>query len=512
VNQIKISMKKLLLLIIPILLFIHIKINHIDNFWLNKYDPEYSYLLNGLNLTLLRGNIGHTDHPGTTVQEISAVIIRIAKLFSNSGNDLPTDVLSNPEYYLKFLAWTFSFINIFLILISAYIIYRFTNEIIYGILFESIPFLSPTLMVNAFFRVSPEPLLFTSVIILLMTCLLVFKYEKIKGYLNVSYIGIESYPLIKIELKVVLLSLIIGFSLATKLNSLPLVLFPFLLIPKFKNKLLFLIFIPLFFILFTLPIVRFYKGFIYWVYNLIFHSGMYGHGDNKIIDLHDFTNNLFLICKYEPFFIFILVLSIIIIIKWIINKKNDPSVRFLVGIVIVQIIGIFMIAKHFAPAYYHYLVPVIPTVFINLFIIISSIKITKIQRIYIISTLIVINFLFNFNYRHNNEPSYLIDSKDQKNVQNIYSYGCFTKIQALYFGNYYASYQYSDLLSKIYGEQYFYNYWTKIITNWKDSTIAIDTLKKTNKKLIINGNESYLKNNPPPFSISKIAESKFLVE
>ena len=66
-------MKKLLLLVIPIIIFINIKINKETNI---DYDPNYIYLFNGLNFAYSYGNIGHYDNPGIPTILFSAIVIK----------------------------------------------------------------------------------------------------------------------------------------------------------------------------------------------------------------------------------------------------------------------------------------------------------------------------------------------------------------------------------------------------------------------------------------------------
>src|SRR5262245_47286202 len=69
--------------------------------WLGyNYDPEYPYLLNGLNL--VEGVAPrHTDHPGTPVQLLAAGGIWIAHAVTRPGTSVRADVLTRPEFFLS---------------------------------------------------------------------------------------------------------------------------------------------------------------------------------------------------------------------------------------------------------------------------------------------------------------------------------------------------------------------------------------------------------------------------
>ena len=65
-------------------------------------------------------------------------------------------------------------------------------------------------------------------------------------------------------------------------------------------------------------------------------------------------------------------------------------------------------------------------------------------------------------------------------------------------------------MEKLYGEQYFYNVFSKQLYNWKQ-IISLDTLIKSHKKLILYANEYYLSSGTP-FKLKLISEGKYLIE
>ena len=69
-------------------------------FHVKNIDPEYPYLINGLNCALLRFNmIGHTDHPGTPFQLFCGLIIRLTHLLAGRES-IVADVFRRPDFYL----------------------------------------------------------------------------------------------------------------------------------------------------------------------------------------------------------------------------------------------------------------------------------------------------------------------------------------------------------------------------------------------------------------------------
>ena len=92
---------------IPFLVFLLliIALRDITRFYYGWFDPGYAYLMNGLTFATGSLDIGHTDHPGTSLQLICALIIKITG-FIRGADDLPTDVITNAELYLHVISLT----------------------------------------------------------------------------------------------------------------------------------------------------------------------------------------------------------------------------------------------------------------------------------------------------------------------------------------------------------------------------------------------------------------------
>ncbi|HPR60421.1 MAG TPA: hypothetical protein PLF35_05725, partial [Prolixibacteraceae bacterium] len=91
------------ILVLPLLLIawsIYLLL-YFDSFSSRAIDPEYPYLINGLNCALLKFNrIGHFDHPGTPLQLFCGLTIRIVHVFAGKGA-IAVDVISRPDFYLN---------------------------------------------------------------------------------------------------------------------------------------------------------------------------------------------------------------------------------------------------------------------------------------------------------------------------------------------------------------------------------------------------------------------------
>jgi len=493
-------MKYLLLLLIPITILINIRNNNKAYF---DFDPNYIYLFNGINLATQHGKIGHYDNPGTPVIVFSAVVMKTTYLFRNSSDAFPIDVLRNPQHYINVIAWTFSVIDALLILLLGVFILRTTKDITYSLLFQSIPYLSKVIFTWCFQLLSPEPVLFGSVILFII--LFLWKYFFNKSFGDITFEYGQNHK-ITIDKFMIWFALIMGFCLATKITSVPLLLLPLLFISRLKNKFVFLIFVFISFILFTLPIARYYKMLVFWMANLFLHSGNYGVGSMNIIDLNKAFENFMVFIKNEPIISGVLVLSLIIIMKQVLQKKYDINLKILGGFFLVQIADLIMIFKNFE---LHYFIPVIPTIAVNIFMILQILNFSKIIRASAILIFVIMCIYLNKEFPRISPPEYSII--DENNCINIYSYNCSSPMFGLKFGNEYSLNMNTPYLEKIYGKQYFYNLWVRAITDWQD-TISIDELAGKNKPIYLYMYEPYIKDWPTPFNLKKVSEGKFLIE
>lgn len=304
----------------------------------------------------------------------------------------------------------------------------------------------------------------------------------------------------------ILFGLLMGFSLATKINTMPLLLLPLLFIPGFSKKFTFLIIVFISFILFTFPIARYYKMLFYWIVSLFLHSGNYGTGSLNIFDLSKVYENLITFIKSEPIIFYTLVFSLVIIIKQIAQKKYNIHLKILGGFFLVQIGFLVMVLKHFE---LHYFIPVIPTIAVNLFIILQILNLSKTLKLLTIIPFVILCIYLNKGFPIHSSPEY--NSTVDENSINIYSYNCNSTMFGLKYGNEYSRNMNTPYLEKVYGKQYFYNLWVHKITDWQD-TVTLDALIKKNKPIYLYMFEPYLKDWPTPFNLKKNSEGKFLIE
>ena len=205
-------------------------------FWLwSNLDPDYWYLTDSLNM--INGEWPkHIWHPGTTVQWIGALIIKISHPFS-SPDDLKFMVLRNPEHYLSIIGFFFIALNtaaLILVGTIGYVVFRDLNA---ALLIQMGPFLSK-LIFKWTLHVSPEPLLVTTVIALATITVLALRDGQLEKH-GTRY--------------AMAFAIIAGFGMVTKITSAGIYLMPIVLLWNIRNVALYGVLTVVAMLLFSLP-------------------------------------------------------------------------------------------------------------------------------------------------------------------------------------------------------------------------------------------------------------------
>lgn len=510
-------------------------------YWLgSNSDPEYVYLLNAANLAGLKG-VGHIDHPGTPVQVLGAVTIRVVHFFNFSpGIDWHTDVLQRPEYYLKAINIVLIVLNVLMLLALGMFTYFLTKNFWLGLWLQLSPFFSITLLEFGLPRVTPEPLLLFSSSLMIAVLVFVLTHP---GHLTTPG---------KNVIMIFIFGVIIGFGIACKVTFIPLAVIPLILLAKVKNKILFLFAAVISFVIFTLPIIRMYPRFFDWIFNLFTHSGYYGGGAAKLVSTQKYFKNIKFLLAGNPFFSIILVLAAAIVIITLLiprlRKIHCTAIHFklLAAVAAAQVIGLFMVSKHSA---HHYLLPVLNLsgmAFSLVFLYFKrngriqrqteplapadmlsgshtpvggrgepcvhptfpdrseeakSGKITKILTMSMVIFLVILLILANPVGQWNKTITRLKNLKQQslavhqevinnyKDYVKIFYYGSSSPEYALKFGNDLSRSYHSQLLEKLYKNVYFYDIWTKRFAGFDyNRAIPFETIReKHGDKIIFQG-------------------------
>ncbi len=483
-------------IIFPVLLFITAHILKVVQgpYYLNFYDPSYVYLINSLNLAQLSGyGVGHFDHPGTTVQVIGAIFVKLYYLISNVKVDIATDVISRPEDYLWFANKGFVTINCILLFLLGLFIYKISNNIVLSLLIQLSPFASTEIFYGLII-VTPENFLIA---------------------VSLCFIGVLFYYLYKVDdgvksplILVIAFAVVCGIGLATKLNFLPMILLPLILIKGFKNKIIFSLFTFVSFIIFVSPALSNYSRFIEWIEKLFLYTGHYGSGDPTIIDSTEFSKDIILIFKTDNLFgITYFIAMGTLIFKFFFKHKTElhdqarfrKEGRVLLGIFLAMTLQIILVAKQYRQ---HYMIPSFMMCLLSLFLCSSllSVHLKRIRVQYAYLFLIVIIAFWSLtqiidSYYEGDEErtqafrmeKYLKDNCSGELV--VPSFGSANKECAIAFAVSYAGSQvgrYQAILSKVQPEHIFYNPWTNEFYLISPD-IDIQKILLESKKLILQG-------------------------
>ncbi|MEO8664082.1 MAG: hypothetical protein ABI462_01185 [Ignavibacteria bacterium] len=353
--------KTLFLLIVPVfyLLFFSL-IRYSQGPFYNSmlYDPTYVYLLSSLNLAQGVG-VFHTDHPGSTVQIIGAVVIKVLHAVFGRTDDIAQSVLNTPESYANSIYITLIILNSIGIFIMGSIIKKSLCDTRTAFLFQ----LSSLMCFSAFRRltqISSEVFL-VFVILILVAFFIKFIYEKeISGR--------------KMNFYMIAFGVLCGVAVVTKLSAVTMLIIPFFLLRGFIRKTAFLLLALITFGVIFFPIVSYPGYFIDYAYNTIIKSGSYGHGESNFLQLTVYINNLQRIFSGEILLsvIFILLIGAIIILflkKNTAKKINFQKSRTLLLLIFLSMAAnIVMISKNF---WNHYLLVVQLLLIPSLFLLIS---------------------------------------------------------------------------------------------------------------------------------------------
>jgi hypothetical protein len=287
------------------------------NFWWTvNQDPDYAYLLNSL-IVANGDSPGHIDHPGTPMQILGAIVLRVShfflSLFTASSGNLTDSVLTNSESYLYWINYTLVALGALSLLIVGIGSLLISHQLPLSLLLQTTPFVTArTLVVNEASRVAPEPLLFC-ISQLLVLLLVAYWYDKTAERSRWFAIGIGA---------------LFGLGMATKVTFVPMVFF-ILLVVGWRGKLLAIMAAIATFMVATFPIIPYYSGVVDWLVTLTTHTGLYGTGEPGFVETESFISNLSNIFSRNRAFIVIFLIfngfcSLALLYFWL-NRRAFAS-------------------------------------------------------------------------------------------------------------------------------------------------------------------------------------------
>lgn len=494
----------LLLLIVPALYIFMGFFFHSERAYYFMYstDPEYCYLFNGINLAQYTLKVWHVDHPGTPIQFLTAIVIRVVHLF-RSNEPFLKDIMQNSALYAKAVNITMFSITALLLFILGILALKFTKSIIQSIFLQLTPFVS-YLVLTLVFRINTENMA--------VMCFIMM------GILIIKYLGKENTSSKLIDKYFIGFSVVAGFSMAVKITFFPILFIPLFLFKGFFRKILYCVFSVFAFLIFISPVLLYrFRYFYYWIKDLIIHSGQYGGGKANIIDKGAYLNALKLTFTTEYFFtISFLVFLLAVIIYQIpyvkIKVRNDKLYKLLLGISVSMIMMILLVAKQYK---YHYLTPALLPISFGIWIVVliffNKFKVIYKNIIFLILIFIIISFDF-IKTRESHSYYLMIKESLFKTLEFINKnptdkplvivptyYGCAYHQYSLYFGMYWGGEimrpRYAKVIHEIYPKTYNYNWTDELFHDWfNNPNTYIDLLKKYGSIRLYTG-DSIIENN-----------------
>lgn len=352
---------------------------YLGPFFLRNIDPEYVYFISGLNCSTLDFHkIGHIDHPGTPFQLLTGIFFRIVHLFTGH-NDIITDAIADPELYLSLSNLMLTIITFVVVLRLGMLVFKHSSSIL-GALVLQASFFFTEIHMGILSRYNPDRMIVIAIIIFFI--------------LYIRYLYDQKFSVFKFS---VLSGIVMGFGLVTKYNFIPLLIIPLVLIPGWKSRAYYILSSVISIFLFLLPIFSkldtFWRSLKVW----ITHSGLYGKGEQEIIDTSLFFKNIALVFKDNPAFIIITALGglciFILAIRPKLRATNKNGFLFLIASFISIVIGLAITAKHYKNYYALPFLSLIPMILYTIILFIERAMYFR-YKTYISSSLFIILLLF----------------------------------------------------------------------------------------------------------------------
>jgi len=333
------SGKRLLLVLIPLYIVVLscIFLNNSLPFYWSQADPTYIHLFNGMNLASGSMEVGNTDNPGTTIQCFAAAVFFIKHLFSHSSVPLFEDVIVNSESYLYACSVILILLFVCVNYYTGVYIFRHTGNIGLSMLFQLIPLININITQRAIL-LEPE-----SLIIIVAPFFMAYLF--VKAPENKMYINKQLN-----NMTIIVFGMFSGFLIASKYTCVPVIILVLFILEKNKHRVLYMGTVIVSFFIFIIPALPKIKNMFQWVWNLATHDGIYGNGEERIINPSQFVKNLknlFLTdTVFTSIYCIITIAFLIALVNRIGGKKIIRFFRTISGIWLSITALILVVAKH----------------------------------------------------------------------------------------------------------------------------------------------------------------------
>ena len=314
---------------------------HSGPFWVwHVVDPSYFYLLDFLNLVNLE-TPGHPYHPGTPVQVLGALVLRVAYPFSGS-DEIVGAVLEDPEFHLHLVSTVIIVLNAAAMAVAGMVSFSVFRHLLPALLLETGPFLSMLIVKNGF-HVKPEPILVFSMVVLATVAVAALRpgaLENDRGRFAVAF------------------GIIAGFGVATKITCAPLFVLPVFLLGNVRTVLLYAVASAAALALFLAPAAGALPVMVDWFSRVSMGSGAFGGGESTIIDFARYPASVVkLFSRPVVHGVFLLSLVALAVGWW--RKRAGKAVpglelRLLAGLSLALLLQVLVVAKQPSG---HYMIP-----------------------------------------------------------------------------------------------------------------------------------------------------------
>lgn len=314
------------------------------------YDPDYHYLLNALSVA--EGHAPrHIDHPGTTVQELGAAVLRIRHAFAGSGH-LRAAVLRDPEPALSAISLCMRIAHACALFLFGIRARQLTGSTACAAAAQGASMASMISLLSLW-RVSPEPLVMT--------------FSLLLGCATLRSLGAGPSGRAR---HAVSSGVILGLGIATKFTLIPLAILPLWGIATGRRLALYTAVAAGAFLLAISPILSQLRVLLDWVRRLVVADGVYGKSTGHfVVNPANYLADFGRMAAQEPVGIVAVVASAGLLVhlwqsrKWAaLGPGERAAARALAFVSAAEFLQYLLVAKHPGD---RYLIPALSLVGLN---------------------------------------------------------------------------------------------------------------------------------------------------
>lgn len=432
----------------------------------NSYhiDPDYVYLLNGLNA--YHGHfedIIHVDHPGTPLQLLMGILLPIIAFFRNTP-DVAIDLLLHPNAYIKTIIVLIAFSQTMVLFFIGKAYYKHRKNLLQTLILQSAILISTTVILF-YMKIFTETLIPLGVLLLIL--ILIKKIDHKINDLTYS----------------ILAGIIIGLFIATKITFAPLFFLAIIMLDKYRNIAVFLSIMAISFVIGVLPVIERISYFQKFIFNVATHDGSYGTGNVEMFNPASFFRNMIELLSTEWAFTIIFIFAFITLIINIFKHKKkffkDKERKLLLAITTSLLVQLIMVSKNGGMRY------MAPSLLLLSFAMVLIIQHFPLRKQYSVAFILVIS-MFVLQSHTNAIKSHLKVMKHQKSMQafiqnNIQKedavlivtdeswIGSPFQEHSIMFGKMYCAregFKYNKMLNELYPNRYFWAHNKKQYASW----------------------------------------------